>query len=115
MIKKIIKPWGWEQIIENNKNYTLKKLFMKKNCRCSLQFHKKKIETIYVLDGPLYLLIGKNLNRLKTLRLNKGQSITLNKFTIHRMYAKNKSSLYLEASTSQLNDVVRLSDDYNRV
>ena len=115
MNKKILKPWGWEQILENNKNYTLKKLLMKKNCRCSLQFHKKKIETIYVLDGPLYVLIGKNLKKLKTVKLNKGQSITLKRFTIHRMFAKNKPSLYLEASTSQLKDVVRLSDDYNRV
>ena len=71
MIKKINKPWGWEKIIENNKHYTLKKLFMKKNCRCSLQFHKKKIETIYVLDGPLYLLVGKNLKKMKTIKLNK--------------------------------------------
>ena len=51
---------------------------------------------------------------MKTVKLNKGQSITLNKFIIHRMFAKNKPSLYLEASTSQLKDVVRLSDDYNR-
>tara|TARA_B100001063_G_C16694086_1_gene518729 strand:+ start:391 stop:738 length:348 start_codon:yes stop_codon:yes gene_type:complete len=115
MIKKINKPWGWEKIIENNKHYTLKKLFMKKNSRCSLQFHKKKIETIYVLDGPLYLLVGKNLKKMKTIKLNKGQSVTLNKLVIHRMFTKNKSSLYLEASTSQLKDVVRLSDDYNRV
>ena len=43
MAKKILKPWGYEEILELNKHYCLKKLFMKKNHRCSLQFHKKKI------------------------------------------------------------------------
>ena len=43
----ILKPWGSERILEKNKNYVLKKLEMKKNKRCSLQYHKKK--------GRLYL------------------------------------------------------------
>ena len=30
MNKKIIKPWGYEEIISLNKKYVLKKLFMKK-------------------------------------------------------------------------------------
>ena len=41
-VKKINKPWGYELLIEKNKNYMFKKLFMKKGHRCSLQFHKKK-------------------------------------------------------------------------
>ena len=28
-MKKIIKPWGYEKLLENNKYYTLKELFMK--------------------------------------------------------------------------------------
>ncbi len=40
--KKINKPWGNEELIELNKSYCFKKLFMKKGHRCSLQFHKKK-------------------------------------------------------------------------
>ena len=49
--KKIIKPWGYELLIEKNKKYMFKKLFMKKAHRCSLQFHKKKIETIFILTS----------------------------------------------------------------
>ncbi len=58
-MKKIKKPWGEEIIIENNKFYSLKKLTMNSNSRCSLQYHKKKIETIFVLEGSLYINIGK--------------------------------------------------------
>ena len=39
----IKKPWGSETLIEYNKFYVLKKLKMKKNHQCSLQFHKKKM------------------------------------------------------------------------
>ena len=114
-MKKIPKPWGQEIIIENNKVYSLKKLTMNPNSRCSLQYHKKKIETIFVLEGTLYINLGKRINKLKTIKLQKGQSITIPRFMIHRMSAKNKKSVYLEASTSHLKDVVRLMDDYKRV
>ena len=44
-MKKIKKPWGSEEIIELNKKFCVKKILMKKKHRCSLQYHKKKIET----------------------------------------------------------------------
>jgi len=114
-MKKIKKPWGQEIIIENNKFYSLKKLTMNSNSRCSLQFHKKKIETIFVLEGPLYISIGKKIEKLKTIKLKSGESITIPSLMIHRMAAKKNRSIYLEASTSHLTDVVRLIDDYKRV
>ncbi len=112
-MKKILKPWGYEEILEKNKFYVLKKLFMKKNKRCSLQFHKKKIETIFVISGSLYVFYGK-LKKLKKKLLKKNQVITLKPYTIHRMLAKS-DCFYLESSTTQLKDVVRLEDDYNRI
>ena len=112
---KINKPWGYEELIELNDRYCLKKLYMKKNNRCSLQYHKKKIETIYVVDGPLFILHGKSLKNLKIKKLKTGEFFTLNKKEIHRMFSKSKRSIYLEASTSDLKDVVRIADDYNRV
>jgi mannose-6-phosphate isomerase-like protein (cupin superfamily) len=111
--KYIKKPWGSEELISYNKNYVLKKLFMKKGHRCSLQYHKKKHETIYVLSGTLKILIGKKKDNLKKKILKKNQSIIIKPFTIHRMEGV-ANSIYLEASTSQLSDVVRLSDDYGR-
>ena len=50
-MKKVNKPWGSEEIIELNKKFCVKKIYMKKKHRCSLQFHKKKIETITALKG----------------------------------------------------------------
>ena len=111
---KIIKPWGFEILIEKNNNYVLKKLFMKKNHRCSLQYHKKKIETIYVLSGILEITFGRNKKNLKKKQFLKNDTITLNPRVIHRMKAL-KDCFYLESSSPQLKDVVRLEDDYSRL
>ena len=54
----IEKPWGKEQIIEQNEFYVVKKLTMHKDHCCSLQYHKKKHETIVVLSGSLLIDVG---------------------------------------------------------
>ena len=110
-MKKIIKkPWGSEEILTINKKYLFKKLYMKKNKRCSLQFHKKKIETIYVLSGLLEIQINNKIHLLK-----KGNSITIKNKTKHRMKALRENTYYLEASSPHANDVIRIEDDFNRI
>ena len=113
---KIEKPWGYEKIIEFNNKYMVKELFMKKGNQCSLQYHNKKIETIYVLDGELEIIKGsifKSAEQLSKENFKKGDFITLHSGEVHRMRAKT-DSLYLEASTPEMDDVIRLKDDYNR-
>lgn len=106
-MKKIKKPWGSEEIVELNKKFCVKKIFMKKKHRCSLQYHKKKIETITALKGNLHIQI-KNENIV----LKPMQSITIKPNTKHRMKAKYSNCVYLESSTIELKDVIRLEDDY---
>jgi mannose-6-phosphate isomerase-like protein (cupin superfamily) len=107
--KKTIKPWGAEFLIEVNNRYVVKILLMKKGSKCSLQYHKKKHETVFVLKGIMYLHV-KN----KILKLNKGDYYVLKPFLVHRMEAKNNDCLYLECSTPELRDIIRISDDYGR-
>ena len=64
MKNKIKKPWGHEEVIEINKKYMFKKLFMKKGHRCSLQFHNKKKETVFVLSGKLKLILKKKIRHI---------------------------------------------------
>ena len=110
----IEKPWGKEEIIEINEKYMVKKLTMWKEHRCSLQFHNHKKETIYVLSGKLRIVSGPNQNNLKEKIYLAGDSITISPGTVHRMEGV-EDSVYLEASTAEMNDVVRLIDDYDRV
>ena len=111
--KKINKPWGFELLLEKNKKYMFKKLFMKKGHRCSLQFHKKKIETIFIVSGKLKIFYGKNKNKLNFKTFKPQSTITIKPKVIHRMQAVS-DCIYLEASTQEIFDVVRLSDDYKR-
>ena len=112
-MKVIEKAWSKEEVVEINDKYMVKKLTMLKGHRCSLQFHNKKKETIYVLSGELKILIGKDIEELNSLVLLQGESITINPKKIHRMEGI-EDSVYLEASTPEMDDVVRLVDDYSR-
>lgn len=109
----IEKPWGSELIIESNDRYTVKKLTMNSGCQCSLQYHEFKHETIYHLKGKMKFIIGKNKDSLEERIINPGESFSIEPRTIHRMIALTDIE-YLEASTSELEDVVRLTDDYGR-
>jgi mannose-6-phosphate isomerase-like protein (cupin superfamily) len=114
MKEKIIKkPWGHECLLEINKKFMFKRLFMKKNHRCSLQYHNQKIESVYVLKGKLRVVIKKN-KKIRNIILKANDNILIKKKTIHRMEAISNCT-YLEASTPDIKDVVRLEDDYSRV
>lgn len=109
----IEKPWGMEEVIEINDRYMVKKLTMKKGHRCSLQFHKMKCETIYVLSGQLRIQHGDSQEKLDSKVFHGGETITIRPGIIHRMEAV-EDSVYLEASTPEMEDVIRLGDDYQR-
>ena len=86
---------------------------MWKGHRCSLQYHKIKQETIYVLSGQLRIIYGDDQENLGSRVFKADESITLKPGVIHRMEAV-EDCIYLEASTPEMEDVVRLSDDYQR-
>lgn len=116
MIQKIDKPWGYEEILEQNDNYIVKRLCMYQGHRCSLQYHEHKKETIYVLHGELTVWYGTEgfKENYDILSLPEGSTITIDPAIKHRMEAKKGTVLYLECSTNHLNDVIRLADDYQR-
>ena len=111
--KEINKPWGKEELIEYNNNYVVKKLFMKKGECCSVQYHELKKETIYILKGKIKLYIGNDIDNLEQKEMLPGDSITITPYLIHRMEGMENSE-YLECSTPELWDVIRLKDKYNR-
>lgn len=112
--KIIDKPWGYEELIEVNKNYVVKKLFMKEGNACSTQYHELKTETIVILKGKLRIYIGNDLNSLTFNEYNEGDYVTIKPYTIHKMEGMT-DCMYLETSTIELWDVIRLKDDYGRV
>ena len=110
---RVEKPWGYEELVELNDAYVVKKLFMKKGHKCSLQYHELKRETILVLQGSLLITTGPSQDALETKVYSVGDTVTIPPYTIHRMEAA-EDCLYSETSTCQLWDVVRLQDAYGR-
>jgi mannose-6-phosphate isomerase-like protein (cupin superfamily) len=110
----IEKPWGREEVLEINDKYMVKKLTMWAGHRCSLQHHNIKKETIYVLSGVLKIIQGASQDNLEEKLYRAGDAITIQPGIIHRMEGV-EDAVYLEASTPEMDDVIRLSDDYKRL
>lgn len=110
--RTIDKPWGHETIWAHTKDYVGKILHINKHHRLSRQYHQHKEETFLVQSGELTLEIGMPVEQ--TYILTAGQSFHCPPKTIHRMIAITDVEV-IEVSTPQLDDVVRLEDDYNRV
>lgn len=109
------KPWGHELIFAVTDKYVGKVLHIKKGEALSLQFHRKKDETIHIQKGKIefHVAPGPDLP-LEHLVLGEGQSFHIKPGTVHRMSALEDTDI-LEVSTPELDDVVRLEDRYGRV
>ena len=107
--KIVPKPWGRELHLVVTDKYALKILEVKKGARLSLQYHNKKMETWYMQEGKLKITYGK-----KTFTMKPGMVVHVPPKTIHRMEGIAPLSKIIEVQTPQLDDVVRLSDDYGR-
>jgi mannose-6-phosphate isomerase-like protein (cupin superfamily) len=110
MISEIInKPWGSETIWARTDKYVGKLLYINNGHRLSLQYHNIKDESMRVLKGILTFVLDN-----KTFILNEGENIHVLPGQIHRMEANDGDVTIIEVSTSELNDIVRLDDDYLR-
>ena len=117
MRKEIVgKPWGYEEIWANTKDYVGKLLHINEGQRLSLQYHREKEETIRVLSGVLAVVYSRNRDgQLRSEILREGDVFHVYPMTVHRFCATQGTDVeLLEVSTNYLEDVVRLQDDYSR-
>lgn len=110
---RVEKPWGYELIWAETEAYAGKLLHVEAGESLSLQYHVKKRETLHVLDGAIELLIGESEDELREETVEPGTSIDVRPGTIHRITAVEDVDI-LEVSTTELDDVVRLEDEYGR-
>jgi len=110
---RVDKPWGYELIWAHTDRYVGKILHVNQGHALSLQYHRIKDETIHLLSGRLELQTGAG-DALETKVLEPGESFHITVGLRHRMIARVDCDV-LEASTPELDDVVRLEDRYGRV
>ena len=112
--KTVDKPWGSELIWALTEQYAGKILLVKAGESLSLQFHNVKDEAWYVLEGRAEVELGAPGDRvLASEVVSTGAAFRFTPGTVHRVKAVEDTTI-LEVSTPELDDVVRLEDNYGR-
>tara|TARA_A100001011_G_scaffold399551_1_gene508762 strand:+ start:54 stop:395 length:342 start_codon:yes stop_codon:yes gene_type:complete len=108
------KPWGNELIWAHTDKYVAKILTISPGQKLSRQYHEVKDETIYVSSGTLILEVGYEDSMIRMV-CQKGFQRRIHPGEIHRFSAPASGCVLFEVSTPELDDVVRLEDEYGRV
>jgi mannose-1-phosphate guanylyltransferase len=134
-MKIVTKPWGYEHWIADGIEtpYAVKRILFRSGFRTSLQVHEKKFETNYVLSGHGILLrsdvpiniesflrngmsveqVDQYENTMTKIELVGGTVFNVAPGYVHRVIAISDLE-FMETSTSELDDVIRLQDDSGR-
>jgi mannose-6-phosphate isomerase len=122
LAKIVNKPWGkeiWinyrsgEKIGDEMKLYVMKKLLIHKGTKTSLQLHKVKTETNFLLSGRLEAWYESKPSVLEKKILSAGAIWTIAPGIKHRIVTL-EDVILLEASTPEVDDVLRFADDTMR-
>ena len=113
VVTRIDKPWGYELHWAKTDRYVGKVLHVKAGHALSLQYHNKKDETMYLYSGKMVLETEQE-GQLVRWEMTPGDSVHITPKTVHRITAIEDCDV-LEASTPELDDVVRLEDRYGRI
>ena len=112
--QRIDKPWGHELVWALAEQYAGKLIVVKAGRRLSLQFHREKDESWYLLEGRAELeFAGPGEKATTSEVVTPGAAFRIKPGTVHRITAL-EDVLMLEVSTPQLDDVIRLEDEYGR-
>ncbi len=112
--RRVDKPWGHELIWALTDHYCGKLLVVRAGHDLSLQFHREKDESWYVLEGRAKLEFAAAGEKATSNEVVKpGAAFHITPGTVHRIRALEDTTI-LEVSTPQVDDVVRLEDTYGR-
>jgi mannose-6-phosphate isomerase len=112
--RRVDKPWGYELIWALTDVYCGKLLVVKAGEALSMQFHKEKDESWYVLEGRAEIEMAAAGEKVPASEVvTPGAAFRIPPGTVHRVRAVEDTTI-LEVSTPHLDDVVRLEDSYGR-
>ena len=106
-----IKPWGSFRQFTLNQSTTVKTLNVNAGEELSLQTHASREEYWFVLEGHPQITLGDTV-----FTAGPGQEIFVEQGQEHRIAAPANNIIILEIAYGQFDedDIVRLSDKYNR-
>lgn len=105
---RVEKPWGYEIWWAVTEKYVGKMIHVNAGHSLSLQYHRVKHESMYLIQGEAEMVVGE-----QTRRIQAGDAIIIPPPTLHRLTAITDVDV-VEVSTPELDDVVRVKDRYGR-
>lgn len=109
----VYRPWGSYEVLGEGNDYKMKKIIVKPGKRLSLQKHFKRNEHWIVVEGEALVTIDSDKTPLK-----QNESIYIKKEQTHRLEnTANTDLIVIEVQTGEYlgeDDIVRISDDYDR-
>jgi mannose-6-phosphate isomerase len=112
-MRRVEKPWGHEVIWAETDRYVGKVLHIKAGQKLSLQYHRRKDETVMVWTGRIRFEHFGEGETPQFRELGPGEPFHVTPGLRHRMIAIEDTDIF-EVSTTELDDVVRLEDAYGR-
>lgn len=108
---EITRPWGGYIFLKKSRIFWIKKLFLNKNARTSLQSHKSRNEVWIVSSGIVITQIGAKKHKAK-----KGDIFFIAKQKKHRLTGLTNACV-LEIAFGKVSekDIIRYEDDYGRI
>ena len=112
-MKIVTKPWGREEWIELNGKYCYKRIYINAGTKTSFQYHEKKLETNYIISGQAEVWLENDFGEVEKKIMGANDSFTVKPPRKHRVIAITDLILQ-EVSTPEVDDVIRIQDDYER-
>ena len=113
-MKTVYKPWGKELWLELNDKYCYKRIHINAGTKTSYQYHEQKLETNYIIEGTAEVWLENDEGVVEKKIMKAGEFFTVRPPKKHRVIAVTDIILQ-EVSTPEVDDVIRIDDDSNRV
>jgi mannose-1-phosphate guanylyltransferase/mannose-6-phosphate isomerase len=112
--RKMARPWGWYDTIEQGDRFQVKRISVKPGASLSLQKHHHRAEHWVVVRGTAEVTRG-----TEVFLITENQSTFIPLGEIHRLHNPGKTALEMievqSGSYLQEDDIVRYEDQYGRV
>ena len=111
--RRIYRPWGYYQGVDNGTRYQVKRIVVKPGARLSLQKHFHRAEHWVVVKGTAEVTVGEDVRTV-----HENESVYIPIGSVHRL--ANPGKIPLELIEVQVgsylgeDDIVRLEDVYGR-
>ncbi len=107
------RPWGFYEILSDEKDHKVKRITVYSHQRLSLQRHQKRAEHWYVIQGDAVVDLDD-----REIHLQAGEAVDIPKNSWHRVRNPGENNMvFIEVQTGEYfgeDDIERKEDDYGR-